>query len=156
MNWNIALTSAVIAAFVAAAANITAVIINIHQSRSVEFNKHKQAILEYRCEKLFSLLNDVFSLGTVDEGLEINLNLGVAKQVMPEPSETGKRYSEIRRIWNLARPMMAENKRKPVDKHFLSTNASLKTFYLVRNAEEAVVKAIQAQLEALLTEQNKA
>ena len=157
----VAASAATFTAIVAAATSIVATIINIRQSKTVEFNKHKQAILEYRCEKLFIVLNtimnsDIFLLPTID---------GVTRVIMDGAEDEGKDcdYVLIERIgvdvnrWRFAEPLIEDKFRKNV-LEVLAIRAT-GTDELIEHCaklETAIVEAIQAQLAALLVEQNKA
>ena len=164
----VAALAAVFTAIVAAAASITATIINIHQSKTVEFNKHKQAILEYRCDKLFSLLERIIAEVGFVTHKESYQDGTLTKEEIRKKGEIvqGKTIKEIYQeqyqiligIWLLAEPLIdSEEAKTNIEKIYREEKkaSAEKEQELWEEYHKLVVEAIQTQLSALLVEQRK-
>ena len=160
MALEIVLASAGIAALISATGSLFAVHLTNRHLETVEDNKHKQAILEYRCEKLYSFLERIVAeVGYVFCKTTYKQDGTLVKEAIRKNGEIieGKSYEDVCReqydillgIWLLAEPLIDSDEAKAeVEKN---TCEELRDEFF----HKSLVEAIRTQLRVLLVEQTK-
>ena len=162
MTWNVVLTSAVVAAALAAIANVLVAILNNRRLKTLSQKERIDALVRYRYTKLFSILE------------EIEINALDAPDYNPFSKDASKELIEIihkhflfiRKKWMLVKPLVGSMYRENIDvlleqeialtTQVYSSPSEISTVIelceLRKEIKQAIIRSIQSQLDVLLME----